>query len=273
MRILCCLNRDLASNIALNHLLPAFARHQVHVGLTEQVGARLPGDEPPERRELRLAEQQIPNELLFPLVERANLPDDGGRCLTFAEVERYRGIPVSSFPNPNSAAGLDMIRALAPDLVLTVRYGAILQSAAIAIPRLGVLNLHSGQLPAYRGVLATFRALMRGDSRVGCTLHYITDGTIDTGPIVDTAWVPVVPGRSLLWHVLALYGPGVGMVASALTRLENGRALPATPQQAAEGAYYASPSADEWAAFTRAGWRVTEASDWEATLRRYLPPG
>ena len=272
MRILCCLNRDLASNIALNLLLPAFRNHQVCVGLTERVGqARPHAEEPAERRQLRIAEQQLPNEVLFPLIERASLPDDGVRYLTFAEVERYRGIRVVSLPDPNTGEGLEAIQKFRPDLILTIRYGAILKLPVIAIPRLGVLNLHSGLLPAYRGVLATFRALMQGDPQLGCTLHYITDGTIDTGPIVDTAHIAVVPGRSLLWHVLALYQPGVAVLITALQRLESGQPLSTTVQQATEGAYYTSPSTAEWAEFSRAGWKVAQPSDLDDTARRYLP--
>jgi methionyl-tRNA formyltransferase len=270
MRILCCLNRDLASSIALNLLLPTFARHDVLLGLTERVGS-VPADEPPERRELRVAEQQFMNELLFPLVERANLPDDGNRYLTFAEVERHRGICVESLANPNALDGLERVRAFAPDLVITIRYGAILKSQFIAIPRLGVLNLHSGLLPNYRGVLATFRALMNGDTEIGCALHYIADGTIDTGPIVDTTRISVVPGRSLLWHVLALYEPGIAMVASAVNRLAGGAALPAIAQPSAGGAYYSSPTAEEWAKFTSLGWHVAQPSDLSEGLSRYLP--
>lgn len=272
MRILCCLNRDLASNLALNLLLPTLARHHVLIGLTERVGnAQLEAAEAPERRELRTAEQQLPNDILFPLVERAALPDDGQRFLTFAEVERHRGIRVAALANPNTGAGLDMVRAFAPDLVLTIRYGAILKAPVIAVPRLGVLNLHSGLLPAYRGVLATFRALMQGDTHIGCTAHYITDGTIDTGPILGDARLPVVPGRSLLWHVLALYEPGVAMLAAAVDRLEGGAGLPAASQPAAGGAYYSYPTAADWAAFTRAGWTVAQPSDFAGLFRRYLP--
>lgn len=271
MRILCCMNRDLASNVALNLLLPAFKQHRVRIGLTEQVGSTGSREESPERRELRIAEQQWPNEVLFPLVERANLPDDGVRYLTFAEVERCRGIPVVSLPHPNSGEGLEAVKGFAPDLIIAIRYGTILKPPVIAIPRLGVLNLHSGLLPGYRGVLATFRALMHGDTDVGCTLHLISDGTIDTGPIVDAARIAVVPGRSLLWHVLALYPPGVAMLASALQRLENGLPFAATDQRATDGAYHTWPSTDEWAAFTRNGWSIAQMSDLDAISRRYLP--
>ena len=53
--------------------------------------------------------------------------------------------------NPNSSDGLQALRNAAPDLVVSIRYRRILRDEAIAVPRLGVLNLHSGILPDYRG--------------------------------------------------------------------------------------------------------------------------
>ena len=270
MRILCCLNRDLASSVALNILLPTFAKHTVCVGLTEQVGvARHLPEEPQERRELRIAEQSFPNEILFPLIERACLPDDGIRYLTFAEIERLRQIPVISLPNPNTPNALETIRHFAPDLIITIRYGAILKPSVITMPRFGVLNLHSGTLPAYRGVLATFRALMNGDTEISGTLHRISDGTIDTGEIVDVTRISVVPRRSLLWHILSLYPTSVAMIADAITRLDAGKSLVTRAQSASGGAYYSYPTAAEWAAFTQRGWSVTQLSELEEVFRQY----
>jgi methionyl-tRNA formyltransferase len=272
MRILCCLNRDLASSMALNLLLPTFAKHDVRVGLTERVG-KAPScvAEHPGRRELRIAEQTFPNEVFFPLIERAGLPDDGSRYLTFAEVERYRNFRVTPLGNPNAPDGLKEIRDFAPDLILTIRYGAILKSEVISIPKFGVLNLHSGFLPQYRGVLATFRALAAGDAQIGCTLHYISDGTIDTGAILSTADTPVVPVRSLLWHILALYPLGIGLIADALLALSRGAPLSAAPPSATDGAYYSHPSNLDWENFRRRGFTSVDPSDLHITLRRYLP--
>lgn len=272
MRILCCLNRDLASNLALNLLLPTLARHEVRVGLTERVGKPPAAEaEPPARAQLRQVEQQLPNEILFPLLERANLHDDARRHLTFAEIERHRGIRIDSLSNPNAAPGLDAVRAFAPDLILTLRYGAILKAPVIAIPRLGVLNLHSGVLPDYRGVLATFRALLNGDQHIGCTLHYIRDATIDTGEIVAISRIAVDSRRSLLWHVLALYPPGIDMVAAAIDRLANGEALQTAAQPARSGSYYSYPTAQEWDAFAQRGWQVAQTHDLMDVLQRYFP--
>src|SRR6266446_3848097 len=272
MRILCCLNRDLASNIALNLLLPSLDGHDVRVGLTDRVGSgNSPTTEAAARRELRLAEQSLPNEVFFPLIERAGLADTGSRYLTFAEVERHRGIRVAPLLNPNTPDGLEAVRGFAPDLILTIRYGAILKAPELSIPRLGVLNLHSGLLPDYRGVLATCRALLAGDTEIGCTLHYIADGTIDTGPIVAVARMPVAPAHSLLWHILALYPLGIGLISAALSKLNRGEPLAVAAQVATEGRYYTYPTLDEWAEFKRRGWTAVHASDLDDVFRRYGP--
>jgi methionyl-tRNA formyltransferase len=270
MRILVCLNRDLASNVALNLLLPALAGHEVKVGLTERVGTSVVVDEPPGRAELRIAEQTLPNEVLFPLVERAAFLDDGRRYLTFGEIERHRGIPVQTLLNPNAPPGLELVEAFAPDLIVTIRYGAILKAPVIRAPRLGVLNLHSGALPEYRGVLATFRALMHGDSEIACTLHYISDGTIDTGDIIGIERVAVNPSQSLLAHILALYPPGIALMTQTINALMRGEPIPHAQQPSSGGAYYTYPTANEWAEFTRKGWRVASPNDLLSVYRLYF---
>ena len=269
MRILFLCNRDLASNFALNLLLPSLTGHQLRVSLTERVG-RIGTAECSERRELLAAEQSTPNEILFPLIERARFPDAHGRFLTFGEIARLRKIPVTTLANPNSEAGLEEVRAFGPDLILSVRYGAILKSELLSIPALGVLNLHSGLLPAYRGVLATFRALMNGDQEIGCTLHRISDGTIDTGAVIATGRVSVSPERSLLGHVLCLYPVGVELIVHALKQLERRLPLEAVRQFAGEGQYFSYPGAAEWAEFTRRGMRVTDSAELLGVYQRYL---
>ena len=269
MRILCCLNRDLASNLALNLMLPALARHTVSVGLTEQVGRTTPADEPWQRRELRIAEQAVPNLALFPLIERAGLGDTGQRNLTFTEIERLRGIPVAPLGDPNGGTGLSWVKSFAPDLILTIRYGAILKPAVIGIPPRGVLNLHSGILPAYRGVLATFRAMLADESEIGCTLHYIRDASIDTGDVVAIHRQPLQRQQSLLRNVLDLYPPGIKLLCDALETLEQGGELTSSLQQRGAGAYYTYPTAQEWDEFTRRGWRVADPSDLQQVMLSY----
>lgn len=270
MRILCCLNRDLPASFALNLLMPELAEHEVRIALTERVGS-VPADEPPQRRELRTAEQVLPNQFLFPLIESAGLKPDERRFLTFHEIQALRGIPIDVIQNPNNGDGLQLIRTFAPDIIISIRYGGIFKAPVLSVPRLGILNLHSGLLPAYRGILATFRALMHGDAEIGCTLHYIGDASIDTGDIISTCRVPVVPGRSLLRHILELYPPGVAMLAAALRTLASGETLPRQHQGRDRGAYFTYPTVDEWNEFSRRGWHVALPSDFELALSRFVP--
>lgn len=270
MRLLFLLNRELAGNIALNLLLPALAGHEVLVGL----GARrpVPAGAPPEAFELHAAEVRFPNEVLFPLLDRAYLPDDRARFLTFDELERHRGVRCTAIPDLKTPEGLKIVQRFAPDLIVSIRYGEILRPPVIGVPRHGVLNLHSGILPGYRGILATLRALLNGDEQIGCTLHYITDRTIDTGPVLDVARVSVVRDRSLVWHVLSLYWPGTRMIANAIGELAAGRQPQVTAQGSEGAAYYSLPTPDEWAAFRNAGWVVAHARDLVEVAGYYSSP-
>ena len=268
VRILCCLNEDVVSNVALNLMLPVLQQHEVSVALSTRIGGASDVAEPQARRELRAAEQLIATQVVFPMIERASFPDNG-RFLTFREIAHHRGIPVVFVPDPNAGNGLEHVRRFAPELIVSIRYGAIFKAPLIAIPPKGVLNLHAGLLPAYRGVLASFRAIMAGEPEIGCTLHYVIDGTIDTGPIVAQVRTPVDVRRSLFAHVLSLYPLAVPVVADAIARLGRGERM-ATRAQTGE-AYYSYPSAKEWDQFQQQGWRVADPEDLRELFSRYLP--
>jgi methionyl-tRNA formyltransferase len=262
------MNADVVSSVAFNLLLPSLAEHDVHVALSTRIGGGTSASaDPAPRHELRVAEQSLALDVAFPLIERAAQPDDG-RYLTFRELNVVRGIPVSALPNPNVGEGLEFLQRLAPDLIISIRYGSIFKAPSIAVPRLGILNLHAGLLPAYRGVIASFRALMAGERELGCTLHYITDGTIDTGPVVGQSRIPVDPARSLFAHVMALYPTAIALVADAVGQLSRGEHLPTTVQTG--GNYYSYPTAAEWDDFLRRGWRVADPSDLRHVFARFL---
>src|SRR5262249_39403269 len=170
-------------------------------------------------------------------------------------------------------SGVEFIRSFAPDLILSVRYGAILKGPVIEIPPLGVLNLHSGPLPAYRGILATFRAMLNQSTEIGCTLHYVRDAGIDTGDVVGIRRLPLQRDQSLLRNILSVYPAGIEMIRSALQTLEQGGEVSSSVQQPADAAYYTWPTAQEWDEFTRRGWRVADASDLEQVTLSYADRG
>jgi methionyl-tRNA formyltransferase len=272
VRILCCVNRDLESNYALNLLLPELARrnHVTRVVLSERVSSVVP---PSGIKALRAMEQTIPNEIVFPLAERFLPATPGGRALTFAEMQTYcDGAPPVTL-DLNSDAGLALIDAFAADVVITIRYGYILRAKAIARPPHGVINLHSGVLPQYRGLLSTLYAIALGEADVGCTLHWIVDPSIDSGPIIAIARRPVERPHSLLWHILSLYPLGVPLILETVRRLTSGEPVPRQAQEPGSGTYRSMPTEADVAAMIARGVDVFDESDVRELVARYAPIG
>ena len=179
---------------------------------------------------------------------------DAGLCARLRASGRLAKpvVEAGTLSRPNSESGCDALRALTPDLIISIRYRRILKSDAIAIPRLGVLNLHSGVLPDYKGVMATFWAMLNGEPNIGATLHRIVDSGIDTGPVIGICRIPADCTSSYLANVLRLYGPGCGLVERALEQLENGREPQESPQNPG-GRYFSTPRAADTRAFRDRG--------------------
>jgi methionyl-tRNA formyltransferase len=266
MRIVFLVNRDVESNLALNLMLPELHPSTVGVFLSERVGA----SKTPAARmlgQLGFIEQDLFNGLVFPLIDRSDSIND--RYVGFEGIERRFGIPVQPIATLADPSTQQMLSDLHADLFVSIRFGRILGAQTLRIPQRGVLNLHSGLLPDYRGVLATFRALMNGDTEVGCTLHWIDSPGIDVGGVIATARIAVDRDRSLLWHVLSLYRPGTGLIIDAIRQLERGEAVVGVPQEPSAGAYYTFPTDDDMIRFTAMGWRLFDRADVRGLLESY----
>jgi methionyl-tRNA formyltransferase len=257
-------NRDLASNFALNHLLPQLCEHhRVTVFLSDQVGG---GRAAPDALEqLKFFEQTLFNDILFPLIDVGSRQ---GELLTFQGLAELTEGPVASLNRINSPESLERLRKTTPNLVLSIRYGGILREEAIAIPSSGVINLHSGLLPRYRGVMATFRALLAGDEEIGTTIHYISDPGIDTGEVIAHTRAPVEAGRSYLSQVLALYPPACEALLALVSRVSDGQRL-STASQSDGGQYFSFPTQAELEAFQGLGLRLYDPEEVTEVAKRY----
>jgi methionyl-tRNA formyltransferase len=258
MRIAFLVNRDIESNFALNLLMPEIHESVVGIFVSERVGssttvaARMLG-------QLAFVEQELFNELVFPLADQRG--QDDARFVGFGALQRRFGVPVQTLATLKDPSELQKLRDVRADLFVSIRFGRILGVDALGLPSRGVLNLHSGLLPQYRGVLATFRSLLNGDTEIGCTLHWIDSPAIDAGGIVETARRPVAKEHSLLWHILSLYRPGASLILNAVRRLQRGEPVIGTPQDLSAGAYYSFPTDDDMIRFAALGWRLFDRED------------
>ena len=246
MNITLLANRDLASQFAISQLVNQLADHRLSIFLSEKVG----GDRPLPQPIIELGEFE------------KNLLGDGRP--TFDELAASAGCRVAGFSDldnrVNSPEGLARIQATEPELIISLRFGLIIRDAVIAIPRHGVINLHSGLLPDYRGVMATFRAMLNGDREIGTTLHYIQDSGVDTGDIISTGPIPLMAHKSYLFNVLNLYAGGCQQILQAVDAIDAGQPLTARPQLGPAG-YFSFPTEAELATFFAGGQRLFDSTD------------
>lgn len=100
---------------------------------------------------------------------------------------RYESYP---FPEKNKTREFkELIENNSATLGVIASFSCILRNPIIRSFPLGVVNLHFGKLPEYRGANTLQWTLINGDREATATLHYVDDG-VDTGPIIGA--VPVL---------------------------------------------------------------------------------
>jgi len=78
--------------------------------------------------------------------------------------------------------GLEEVREIGPDLILSVGFRSIVPKEVLALPPLGAINFHKSLLPLHRGANPVFWTVLK-NTRAGVSIHYMDEG-IDTGRII-----------------------------------------------------------------------------------------
>ena len=244
MKILLLTNNDVASLVACNLLIPRIIDHQVFIGMSTKVGINI--NPPQELVELALHEKsKLASRFYF--LER--------EILSFVELSEKYKISINVLDDINLEHGLTRVKEINPQLILSIRFGKILKQPVIEIPKQGVINLHSGLLPNYQGVMATFWAMLNQEEYIGTCLHYISDSQIDTGEIIKQTKMPRDKDKSYLENVLNLYPQGIEDMVEAVEKISSGNTLESKPQQG-EGGYYTFPTEKEIKRFLDKGFRL-----------------
>ena len=62
------------------------------------------------------------------------------------------------------------MRAFAPDAIVVVAYGQILNDEILSMPELGCFNVHASLLPRFRGAAPMQHAILSGEEKTGITI-------------------------------------------------------------------------------------------------------
>jgi len=118
-----------------------------------------------------------------------------------------KGIIVYQPEKVNLPSFISKIEKIAPDLIVVVGFGQILNKKILSIPRVCCINLHFSLLPHYRGPAPIPWAIIRGEKYTGVTVQRIEE-KVDKGEIILQESLPIAldDTRGILEEKLSLIG-------------------------------------------------------------------
>ena len=94
-----------------------------------------------------------------------------------------RGIPVYQPVTFKDGAATELLRTLAPELLVVVAYGRIMPQAFLDVAKYGSINVHGSLLPKYRGAAPIQWAVLNGDKTTGVSVQYMA-AAMDAGDVI-----------------------------------------------------------------------------------------
>jgi len=170
---------------------------------------------------------------LIAVVTRPDAPAGRGRHLVRSPAGAWadeRGIEVLTPQRPREPEFQERLRALAPDCVPVVAYGALVPPSALEIPKHGWVNLHFSLLPSWRGAAPVQHAVLHGDEVTGASVFELEAG-LDTGPVYGTVTDQIRSTDTSGDLLDRLAKEGAGLLVAVLDAIEAGTAR-AHPQPA-----------------------------------------
>lgn len=120
-------------------------------------------------------------------------------------------------PNHNDPLCLNAVSEQGIDLLLNGGTPRRVGSELLLAAPQGVVNVHPGILPKYRGATCCEWALHFGEP-VGVTAHFMDEG-LDSGPILFTRELPITAGMDYQAIRVALYRLALRSCAEAVTQV------------------------------------------------------
>jgi methionyl-tRNA formyltransferase len=167
-----------------------------------------------------------PDAVVVGAVTQPDKPRGRGQQVSASPVKaraESAGLPVLQPTKLASENFLEAARALAPDLGVVAAYGRLLPEVVLALPRLGLINVHASLLPRWRGASPIERAIIDGDRETGVTIMRVVKA-LDAGAMIAVARTPIDPdetGEALEARLSAI---GASLLVSTLPALAHGTA-------------------------------------------------
>ena len=184
-----------------------------------------------------------------------------GCCGRFAAVKlrrrsiealaRKESLPVLATPSVNDPGYVDRVRRLRPDVIVSVAAPEIFKEELLASARIGCVNLHSGRLPKYRGMMPTFWQMLNSEPHITVTVHEMAP-KLDAGAVLGTVEHPIHANDRLARLMIEGKREGARLLIRVLRELKAGTARPQQLDMA-NASYFSFPGREEARELRRLG--------------------
>ena len=131
------------------------------------------------------------------------------------------GLPLLQPERMKDPVFLDGLADWNADLGVVAAYGRILTDQLLAIPRLGMINVHGSLLPRYRGAAPVHRAVIAGDRFTGVTIMRVVKA-LDAGPMLAKEQRAIGPDETSEDVEQALARLGAGLLIAVVDQIARG---------------------------------------------------
>lgn len=132
---------------------------------------------------------------LTSIVSPMEAPERSRTAEDFRALSETHGIPFSSGLAMNEL--IEFLKVGEPDIGVSVNYPVVISSDVIESLPLGILNVHGGDLPRYRGNACQAWAILNGEDRIGLCVHRMEGGKLVSGEIISRDYFPVDVSTSI----------------------------------------------------------------------------
>ena len=169
------------------------------------------------------------------VVTQPDKPKGRGKKMMFSAVKEKAleyGLTVYQPEKVKDSDFVQVLKELAPDIMVVVAFGQILSEEILNIPKYGCINVHGSLLPEYRGAAPIQWSIIHGREYGGVTTMYMAKG-LDSGDMILKAQEKIRDDDTYgsLYDRLSIIG--ADLLIKTLELIESGEA-PRTPQNEVE---------------------------------------
>lgn len=163
------------------------------------------------------------------------------QVLTPSEVKlvaEAHNIPIYQPRHVKREKWVNILKELAPDLIVVAAFGQIISQEILDIPPMGCINSHGSLLPKYRGAAPIQWCIADGETKTGVTAMMM-DAGIDTGAMILKSEVEIDPTDTAETLSAKMAEAGAAQMQEVLRLLSLGELPTPEPQDDALAGEYA----------------------------------